>query len=133
MNTDEILALCARPVGLRVADLDISNASSLRVRTDGRLRELEAQGRVFKAKMSHKRVYWFTTKEAAERAMDTANAHRGRTYEAVSAAKPRMLDQGAELRYHPDFKGVQDLGGFVPRFQIGAPISFGLQRGRVVR
>ena len=132
MKTEELIALCARPKGFRVAELDTSNGDALRMRTDRLLRELEKQGRVFKAKISHRCVYWFATKEAAELAANV-NGARSALRDApvkVASRSPWPADAPAVVPAHVK---VQKCPAFAPRFQAQGAIEFGLQRGRVTR
>lgn len=123
-----LLSLAARYEGFAVGEVSGHTHSAV----DHQVRRLAAKGLLHKAKLAHRTVRWCSTAAAAQRLVDAVGAHRAKRHELASAAKPRLLDQGGEVKYHPDFKGVEQCPHFVPRFQGPTIAPMAMQRGRVM-
>lgn len=127
---NKILRLLAHPQGLRVTNLPLTARQPA-----GRLlHALEEVNLAFPAKVGRGITLWFSTKIAAEAAVDKTHAELGLGFEKSAAKKARKIPQNAPLVYHPDFKGITYCPGFIPRESHFPPnVASVLQRGRVAR
>ena len=104
-----------------------------------RCARLVKEGRLFKARISHRTVRWYADKEAADTAIARHHDDAARKREGASARvhkKQYAPPADGPVQYHPDFKGVQKLEGFEryeARYTQAGAVSFGMQRGRVTR
>jgi hypothetical protein len=127
---DLILKTAALPTGFCATNLPHGqrNSASCAAKTLG------AEGLLFSSKPDGKRVVWFTSRQAADAAVGLANAENSAKREQMSIKRSRLKPAAnAPSTLGPSFKGVQVCPGFEPRFQSGTSVSFGMQRGRVMR
>lgn len=122
-----ILAAAAKTGGFTCRPLGTLGRNGVRLRCLA----LAADGKLHKAKVSHRVVRWYDTAERAQAAVDMLHLDRARKVAYVVASTPRLLDQSpAVITEHTK---VTVCPPFVPRFQTSSAIQFGLQRGRVTR
>lgn len=135
--SDLLRALAARPDGVHSSDAKLSDWTAHQVGTS--CRRLVRTGELFCAKLGHKHARFFTSKEAAAAAVERINqSKRVRCnleppVRLLSPVRAHFADE--EVRYSPDFKGVQRCPSWQPRFQaFEMPVSVygGNQRGRVL-
>lgn len=122
-----VLERAAQPRGFAIPDLPTCNPSTVHTMCC----RLQAEGLLFKAKLSHRVVKWFTDKDRALQAEDMARADKGRRHEKMADLKPRLRDNTPAIVPEGVKHTVYECKA-VPRYagHVGA-VAFGLQRGRV--